>query len=330
MTVSVRSVCAAIGIALACLNANPRAIEPTGFLLGQVVDAITGNPVAGATVALSGGNPNTPRILTNTAGQFLFRPIGAGRYQINATAPGYLPNGSFGQTRAFGPNQTIDVAKDDEKRGDLRVRLWPEATITGTIKDDDGEPIAGCEVQIFRRTVINGTPRFALQAPMEGFSDDRGNYRISGLAPGEYLVGVMSKHVTMPAATVAAYLNVATSPGGASSSELGKELRSSRAPETATLRTRIGDFMFDSSLGRRGDMAPPSSDGKVSVFPSVFYPAAEVAAQASLVTLSPGETRNGIDLQLRLTPTVRVSGTISGPMGPLKNQGVRLLPAGFE
>ena len=79
MTVSVRSVCASIGIALACLNANPRAIEPTGFLLGQVVDAITGNPVAGATVALSGGNPNTPRILTNTAGQFLFRPIGAGR-----------------------------------------------------------------------------------------------------------------------------------------------------------------------------------------------------------------------------------------------------------
>ena len=50
-------------------------------------------------------------------------------------------------------------------------------------------------------------------------------------------------------------------------------------------------------------------------------------SQASLITLKSGEERSGIDLQLRLAPTFRVSGNVSFPGGTAGLLTVRLTPA---
>jgi hypothetical protein len=50
----------------------------------------------------------------------------------------------------------------------------------------------------------------------------------------------------------------------------------------------------------------------------------------TVVSVGSGEERTGVDVQLRLVSTVRVSGSVTGPEGPVPNIGVRLLPAGLE
>ena len=43
-----------------------------------------------------------------------------------------------------------------------------------------------------------------------------------------------------------------------------------------------------------------------------------------------GEDRTGVDLHLRLVATVKVTGTVTGPEGPVPNMGVRLLHANID
>ena len=49
-------------------------------------------------------------------------------------------------------------------------------------------------------------------------------------------------------------------------------------------------------------------------------------AEASVIALGSGESREGVDLSLRFQPMVRVSGVVTGPDGPMANQTVGLVP----
>ena len=46
-----------------------------------------------------------------------------------------------------------------------------------------------------------------------------------------------------------------------------------------------------------------------------------------MITIASGEERAGVDLQMHLVATSRVSGTLLGPDGPAFNMGLRLVPA---
>jgi hypothetical protein len=87
---------------------------------------------------------------------------------------------------------------------------------------------------------------------------------------------------------------------------------------------RIGDYMVASS----GLVPLMSPDGRLQAFQTVFYPGAAAPAQASVLTLTSGEERTDLNFQLRLIPTSRVSGTATGPDGPVANLGVRLVVPG--
>src|SRR5205807_905682 len=63
---------------------NFRAVALTG-ITGQVVDSATGQPVPGATVALSGGGATT----TDASGNYAFTGLPAGSYTVTASASGY-------------------------------------------------------------------------------------------------------------------------------------------------------------------------------------------------------------------------------------------------
>jgi hypothetical protein len=90
---------------------------------------------------------------------------------------------------------------------------------------------------------------------------------------------------------------------------------------------RVGDTMWSASFA---GTPPPSASGPSTSYRTTYYPSANSAAQASLITVRAGEERTGIDLQLSLVPTVRVSGVVRGPAGPMPNLGVRLQPANAE
>jgi hypothetical protein len=75
---------------------------------------------------------------------------------------------------------------------------------------------------------------------------------------------------------------------------------------------RLGNYMVASASG-----APPilAADGKLFVYQTAFYPGVAVPVQAEVLTLKSGDERGGVNFQLRLTPTARVSGVATGPTG---------------
>src|SRR5262249_43905613 len=62
-------------------------------------------------------------------------------------------------------------------------------------------------------------------------------------------------------------------------------------------------------------------------YQTTFYPSASAPSQATAITLRSGEERSGADLQLRLVPTLRVSGIVTASTGPIGMTQVRLVPA---
>jgi hypothetical protein len=72
---------------------------------------------------------------------------------------------------------------------------------------------------------------------------------------------------------------------------------------------------------------PPqrSSDGRMFVYPTIFYGGTGSAGDAETITIGAAEERTGINFQLRPLPAFRVAGSLSGPDGPAANVAVRLV-----
>lgn len=341
---------------------SPEPPKGTGILMGQVVDAVDGKAgIGGALVMLTvtssqapvvlptgevmipgapqPAGPNDPprQVLTDQSGRFMFRNLAAGRYSIRVTASPYLP-GTYGASRVTAPPQTIEFTRDDEKRDGIVVKMWKGATISGTVVDEAGEPVIGVSVRYIRRIVSGGRTR--LTALAGNMTDDRGTYRISGLTPGDYFVGIISSSTTIPASTADAFMQAIYSGSSLTTSDLYREVSSSSISLTAMMLGgggggyRVGDFVFQQSnyLGASGaNTAPaPGEDGRVLAYPSTFYPGVGTIAQATPITVASGDDRTRIDLQLKLLPSMRVSGVVMGPDGPVRNLGVRLLPVGAD
>ena len=73
------------------------------------------------------------------------------------------------------------------RRVDVAIKLLPGAVITGVITDGRGNPAPGVTVAAVETRPSGG----AALAPVRVVTDDRGVYRIFGLAPGEYLVSAL-------------------------------------------------------------------------------------------------------------------------------------------
>jgi protocatechuate 3,4-dioxygenase beta subunit len=243
-----RRLAAAMGLVVPLAVAPPQT-RATGFAVGRVLDAATNRPVAGAVVVLtpmppSAGDPSplpspagssAVNVLTDDDGRFLFRGLTPGTYTLAARAPAYL-DGGLGQRRSGGRLQPLVLASG-QAVGDLVIRLWKEAVVSGAVTDQAGAPVPAVWVQAVRRNApvrpgqLPSTRSYFWQGAR---TDDDGRYRIGGLEPGEYVVTVPSHLVQLPATT-------ATADAAAQES-----LRTSGAP-TVNVRTRavqLGDSLL--------------------------------------------------------------------------------------
>lgn len=324
----------------------------TGLIVGQVIDAGSGKPVSGAIVSIQGGGrpgaaamttpemelrmievglaargggPAGPQpVMTDSDGRFVFRDLAKGNYGLTAVMPGYS-TGTYGRRRPDGPGRQIDLA-DHERVTDAVVRVWKNASIAGAVVDEAGEPAVGLSVRAIRRVTMGGRRRWTPATTAS--TDDRGMYRIANLVPGDYLVAIQSTQTTVPAASADAYMQAIMS---GTMAELSRQRLESGAPFPSGAGIRIGDLQLQASTATRTHSAPsPTEDGRMLVYQTTFYPAASRPDQASVVALGSGEQRMNVDLQLRLVPTARVSGSVMGPDGPSANTGVRLIPAGTD
>ncbi len=314
---------------------TPPAQQPpgTGLIVGQVVDAESGRPVGESIVTLMGNagqavNPAAAlaaarKVITDSNGRFVYRELAKGQYSLTVMKPGYVA-GNYGKFVPRGPGAALDLA-DAEKVTDVRILVWKHAAIAGRVVDEAGEPVVAAEIRVQRVTTVAGRPGFQ-QVMTSGTvtTDDRGVYRVPALDPGGYVVGVAATSTTIPAAMVEEYFRATGTARAEMQQALFAAAPTMSSPGSAANQV-IGDHILQVQ-GRMPTPPAPAADGTQAVYTAVFYPQATRMADATVITLQGGETRAGVDMQLRAVPSARVSGRLEGPDGPVGIAALYLMP----
>lgn len=327
-----------LALALGCAPqlASAAAASGPAVVLGRVVDAGTGRPIAGAIVTLFGsaaaprsvrGLPSTaaPRVMTNASGQFVARGLRRGTLFFVVTKGGYV-DAALGQQRPGGSGQPLPIA-DGLRITNLEIRMWRHAVIAGTVTDEAGEPIVGARVQAYLRTFVAGRPR--LMTDRSASTDDRGAYRLPQLMPGSYQIAVVSTQVAMPTGAIDALLQ-RTVPD-ARRNELARDagaIGAAIAPAGTQFSMTAGTNTISLQPGTA--TARAAQDGSFVVYPTVFFPSAATASQGVAVTVKSGQERSNVDLQMWPARARRVSGAILSPSGAAEHIPIRLVPAGED
>ena len=89
----------------------------------------------------------------------------------------------YNARRPGGSGTALDIARAENKTG-VDFRLTPHGVVTGKITDEDGDPLEGVQVQIMRLVYNQG--RKQLQQHGGESTNDLGEFRLSGIAPGKY------------------------------------------------------------------------------------------------------------------------------------------------
>jgi len=315
---------------------------PVGLIVGRVVDASTNRPIARAIVTLvapqaaTGDVPvnlsaplpaNVPRVYTDAEGRFLFRNLAAGAYTFLASGQGYL-DGGYGQRRIGGPTQPFALA-ENQRVGDVTIRLWKEAGLSGHVTDDTGAPVPDIWVTALPRARLSerGPGTVSRTNTTSGaLTDDRGAYRIAGLPPGEYVAVVPSRMIQWPAAWASLDAQALQQVRSTGISGITANATALRVGDVALQTSSEGSYGGSNMLAA---ILPTTirPDGRLFGYAQTFHPSTTSASGASVIALASGDARTGVDIQVRPMALTRVSGTLVGPTGPLAGAGVHIVPA---
>jgi len=162
---------------------------------GRVLASDGGQPMRRATVRVSAPELRVARTaFTDPDGRYDFRDLPAGRYSINASKPAFV-SWSYGQTRPNSPGTTITLS-DTQTADNVDIRLSRGAVITGRVIDEYGEPIPNASVVAMRRQYQQGQNRL-IPSGERAQANDIGEYRIFGLAPGQYYLSSTVQALTL-------------------------------------------------------------------------------------------------------------------------------------
>lgn len=122
--------------------------------------------------------------VSNANGKYEIRGMIPGPYRIDVSKEGYVPDQDFNHRSFDPPGSSLINVKSCELRDLL---MWAHGTISGTVSNKAGEPLAGVEVQAFGLY----TGEFAHSRLIRtGKTDSQGRYLIEPLPPANYFVAV--------------------------------------------------------------------------------------------------------------------------------------------
>ena len=202
---AVLAVVSAIGSAAQLPLRDPRpASSGTAVIRGAVVDGATGAPIRRAAVSLviEDLDRESSRVMGTTAdasGRFEFTGVPEARVHVTAAAAGFFDydnvwNGEPEEPawQPIGAGQRVDG---------VRIALYRGGVVAGRVLDEFGEPAIGMEVEVLRREPGDqgGSVR-TTSTTFTPVTDDTGSFRVWGLAPGDYVVGVRPSRFSVEAA----------------------------------------------------------------------------------------------------------------------------------
>ncbi len=256
-----------ISTGLICLaQTQTNLIDTTAQFDGRVVDALTGVPVRRANLTLRTiKGPQRP-IMTVTSGdgKFFFVGVEPGVYRLFLEKSGYLSQ-EYGSKKFQYSGESISF-KAKERKSDLEFRAMPQSVLTGRVIDEDGEPVTQTSVIAMQKS------RWNRQAGgTNGNTNDIGEFRISGLTPGNYIVvaNAFNKRIT----------------------------RFTTALIDGVVRT-VGTNAITSSSKQEEDYSP------------TYFPSSTDEESAAIVEVAAGRQVDNIVIRIRKTPVFNIRGSV--------------------
>jgi hypothetical protein len=283
---------------IAGVNVEMRRVEGTAAApLGPPVFP-SGAFSPGAVVFRSAPNPaDIFRARTGDDGRFVFADLKPGKYRLMASHPGgrYYP-AEYGQRHPRSPG--YDFVLDETQPIRVRLEMAPMASVSGRVIGADGRPAPHAHVIAAEVGYQNGQ---RILSQMQGVeTDDRGDYRLFWLPPGQYYIGAFPEGLRRRAAAVP------FGPPGA------VESLNQIYPEAPIQYRASGGDVFE------------------EVYETVYAPGETNLEFARLLDLRLGANLNGVDISLaagrRRAMRVRgvvIDGTTSQPV---PNVSVRMVP----
>jgi hypothetical protein len=171
----------------------PTVARGNSTVRGRVVYDDTGRPLRRVRVMLyitrrdESAVPQQRMAITDARGEFTVKNVVAGKYFVFVEAPGIVRQTAFGDS----PDELTSVSVDGTSNAEVQVRARRGGSITGKVTYTDGDPAVNAMVSLLLKKGKQFVPYFA--GGFDGgavVTDDRGVYRLFGLPPGEYVIGV--------------------------------------------------------------------------------------------------------------------------------------------
>ena len=160
------------------------AVKATASLTGIVRSAATQAPLPRARVTLTSTAISVPRVtIAGRDGRYAFEKLPAGAYTVHASASGYAAQ--FHGQRPTGLPTPVTIA-DGQPLATIDIDLPSAGVIVGRVLDEDQRPFAGATVEALVPRTENRQPTLVPIA--SAVTDDRGDFRLTGLAEGQYYV----------------------------------------------------------------------------------------------------------------------------------------------
>jgi len=306
-------------MALSLAAAPPPQSVGTSAVAGRVLDAATGQTIAGASVSLhqTRGGFRSERMKTDADGTFRFTGLPAGSFDINAWAETYLP-GTVGKRRTLGHAVWITLAAD-EHRHDLTIPMFKTAVLSGRVVDEHDKPVVGFWVaawpRVRRPTRVDEVPRTA-----SAKTDGNGVYHMDNVGPGDYVVVARVSHDTLRQAAPGPWPCAPPVP------PIPPGVATKPAPIIDVPKRPVGSLYSRLPDGMHEPMS--LADGRPRTYRTLFFPGVPEMGEATTVSVGPGESRAGLDFRLRPVVATRVKGELTSPKGFSSGGEVRLRLAG--
>lgn len=267
----------------------------SGVIFGRVTSNDGGEkPLRRVTILVSGSTVRgSHTTITDEDGRYVVDGLPDDHYTVGAQKPAYVSTWAGANPGDRVPLSSVDVVNG--RRVEADIVMIRGGVISGLVLDPSGHPRPSQSVQALAVRTVNGK-RSVFRGVGTGaaVTDDRGEFRIFGLTPGEFVLSVGS-------------FNGGSSAPIVTDDELRwarLQLAASAGPGAASGSTTAG---------------PPPSARSIGYSP-VYYPGTADLSQAAVVTIGAGEQRGGVDIVLTAVPLATIGGTILNADGSVPGQ----------